>query len=644
MNQSSTTANREIYFDEDEINLLLNKALMGLPWSSWLKWHSLSPFDNQGIQRRVLSRMLREKSEQYQRFLHREQEQDDQAQRTTPTTITTHNSALYPQDNEPASQEDIRVLNRLRTCTMVPLRELEIDGESDYDRRVAPLLPFLSSLTFLRIHLADRFDMQLDSLFEALPWLERLDLRNIETIIVSATISTTPGQGQGQEQAPSARILPHLRSLILEHSRVHQLELEGFLTRAPRLQELKLIDLLSKSRTFYRKEPFHYDAPRLLRHLQDLDLPLQTLHFSIYDTEIPDELQVELDKLVAPWTRNLTAQELFPSRIRLMNQLQNTITTLDLYGSKMCWKDDVLHQYLCSSPYLLHLRAPDTIYLVNHFDLHRRLESTQSSFLANTTGNSPCQPEIWKCRKLRTLHMGFHTLDQDMYAFSTPQHAQIRFGYISLVCPHLEDLFIHGTEELETSEMSPGAEPEPGLLLLTRLRFLRALKVGRTSRRMLRYNSRRPQACRMPEGDEEGGVMKEFKWMVPAGHMEAVRLARRKGIDGWERAMQLGRFIELQLQLDNERNNNNHPNSSNDQAVGTKPGSGNRGDEDEADAKLKEALKDLGRDTDVKKTIDEMDAIEGYVCWPDIRRVAIFSMDPFGLPVEREYQRIISRS
>ncbi|KAF9132010.1 hypothetical protein BG015_003775, partial [Linnemannia schmuckeri] len=269
---------------------------------------------------------------------------------------------------------------------MVPLRELEIGGEVDYDRRVAPLLSFLSSLTLLHIHLTDQFDMRLDSLFEALPLLERLDLRNIETINVSATISTTSGQGQGQGQGQefSVRILPRLRSLVLEHSRVHQLELEGFLTRTPRIQELKLIDLLSKSPTFYRKEPFHYDASRLLGHLQVLALPLQILYVSIFDTKIPDELQVEFDKLVAPWTRNLTVQELLPSRIRLMDQLQNTITTLDLYGSKLCWKNDVLHQYLCTSPHLLHPRAPDTIYLVNRLDLHRQLESTRSSFPANT--------------------------------------------------------------------------------------------------------------------------------------------------------------------------------------------------------------------------------------------------------------------
>ncbi|KAF9545719.1 hypothetical protein EC957_010582 [Mortierella hygrophila] len=634
---SSVTNNRGIYFNEDETNLLLNKALLGLPWSRWLKWHSLSPLDNQGIQRKVLGGMLRGKSKQYQCLLVRDQDNTDQVQRTT---ATTDDSALYPQDCQPASREDILALTRLREHANLPLRELEIGGKIDYNRRIGPLLPLLSSLAVLKIHLRNRFEVQLDSFLEAMPLLERIDLRNIETLTVSAATTTTTEQGQA-----SARELPRLRSFIFEHSRVDQVELEGFLVRTTRLQELKLIELLSKWGTVYRYESFHYDAPRLLCHLQDLTLPLHTLHVSIFDTEIPEKVQMEFDKLVAPWTRDLTARELLPSKIRSMNQLQNTITTLNLFGSKMCGVGDVLHQYLCSSPHLQHLRAPDTLYLVNHLDLHRRLESTRSSFSANTTSNSSAnQPGIWQCRKLHTLHMGFHTLGQGMSAFSTPQRAQIVFGYISLVCPNLEDLFIHGTEGLETSEMSPGADLEPGLCLLTRLRFLRVLKVGKAWRPMLRCNSGRSQACQMPEDDdddEDGG--KAFSWMVPAGYMERARLARRKGTMRWERVMQHERSMDQQLQSDNHSNNNStNQNRDRNAPTGAKPGSETRV-EDVAYTELKEALKDLGKFTDVKNAIEVMNAAEGFVCWPEIRRVAIFSKDPFSLPVEKEYQRIISR-
>ncbi|KAF9138714.1 hypothetical protein BGX30_008840 [Mortierella sp. GBA39] len=378
---SSVTINRGIYFNEDKTNLLLNKALLGLPWSRWLKWHSLSPLDNQGIQKKVLGGMLREKSKQHQRLLVLEQDNADQAQRTT---ATTDDSALYPQDGDPVSQEDILALTRLREHAKLPLRDLEIGGKIDYNWRIALLLSFLSSLTVLRIHLRDWFEVQLDSLLEAMPLLEGFYLRNIEILTVSAATTTAAaGQGQGQGQA-SARELPRLQSLIFEHSR-----------------ELKLIELLSEWRTVYRQEPFHYGAPRLLCRLQGLTLPLHTLDVSIFDTEIPEKVQMEFDKLVVPWTRDLTARELLPSRIRSMDQLQNTIATLNLFGSKMYGVDDVLHHYLCSSPHLQHLRAPDTIYLVNHLDLHRSLESTQSSFSANTTNNSSAsQPGILQRRKL----------------------------------------------------------------------------------------------------------------------------------------------------------------------------------------------------------------------------------------------------
>ncbi|KAG9072898.1 hypothetical protein KI688_000679 [Linnemannia hyalina] len=235
-----------------------------------------------------------------------------------------------------------------------------------------------------------------------------------------------------------------------------------------------------------------------------------------------------------------------------MDQLQNTITTLNLFGSKMCGVDDVLHQYLCSSPHLQHLRAPDTIYL--------------------------CKPtRDLAMSQIAIFHMGFHTLDQVTSAFSTPQHAQILFGYISFVCPNLEDLFIHGTEGLETSW----------------------------------------------SGARTGAVLVD-------------KVEVFKSVEG-------GEGVDADVESDNNSNNNstNH-NSDRNVPTGAKPGSETRV-EDEADTKLKEALKDLGKFTDVKNAIEGMDAAEGFISWPEIRKMAIFSEDPFDLPVEREYQRIISR-
>lgn len=404
---------------------------------------------------------------------------------------------------------------------------------------------------------------------------------------------------------------------------------------------------MSKTRTVYTQETFHYDAFRLLRYLESLALPLHTLHVSIYGTEITDELQMEFNKLVALGTKDLAARELTPSRISSMNnQLQNTITTLNLFGYKMCGVDDVLHQYLCSSPHLSHLRAPNTAHLVNHFDIYQRLESTRSGFLVNSHGSvansSAYQPGIWKCGKLRTLHLGFHTLDPNMYAFSTSQHTQILFGYIFLVCPHLEDLFVHGTGELEMNVVNPAVDLEPGLLLLTRLKGLKVMKVGKTLRRMVKYNMYRPQACRMPwDGDEEKevGVSKEFTWMVPTGHTEPMREAMKKDAEGLMKAILYERFADAQSQSRDD-NSNTNINSNNGYAV---PRSAKQGHQEYVDALLKKALKDLGRIRDVKNAIDEMAATKGYVCWFEIRRVAVFSEDPFSLPVEREYQRLISQ-
>ncbi|KAF9129803.1 hypothetical protein BGW39_003803 [Mortierella sp. 14UC] len=590
MNHQFVTRNRGIYFNEDETNLLLNKALFALPWSTWAKWYSESPLDNQGIQRRALGKILKDKSDQYHTTLQlQEQEQDLDLQLSSTSTAradTPATAALLPSRNRDlVSQQDTRAL-------------------TDYARvrwRIVPLLPYLRSLTSLRIHLVDRFDIQLVSLFVALPLLQKLDLRTIGTITVSVTTAAdfsinqctettkavATGQSQGQDN--SERTLPHFRFLIVKHSRIDQTELERFLTRTVRPQVLKLIALLSVSRTFYPQAPLRYDAPRLLQHFQALPLPLRTLHVSILDEVIPEPLQKESDMLT-PGARDLTARELLPSMIQSMDQMQNIITTLNLFGTKVCGvENDVLHRYLCVSPHLLHLGAVDTAYLVNCFDIQKRMWSTGSCLSATArnddggTGDAGNrrQPGIWKCRKLRRLHLGFHALDaHNSCALATSQHALILFGYISLVCPLLEDLFIHGRENLENTQMNPSVNLEPGLYLLARLRFLKALKVGRAWRRML------------GEADDN---------------------------------------IDTNTNMNN-RSNNNFP-----------AGTGNDRDAKEA-AALKVTLKDLGPIADVKKVIEKMDAVEeGYVCWPDIRRVSIFSETLFGLPVEKEYLRIIKQ-
>jgi hypothetical protein len=156
------------------------------------------------------------------------------------------------------------------------------------------------------------------------------------------------------------------------------------------------------------------------------------------------------------------------------------------------------------------------------------------------------------------------------------------------------------------SVVSPAVDLKPGLWPLTRLRRLRLLKVGKTVRRMVRYNMYRSEACRMP-GDsyeeKEGGEPEKFIWMVPAGHTEAMRAARRKGAEGWERVMQYEQFVDAQLQSQDGNNNANINNKNNNEhAVST---SAKQWSQENIDTLLRKALKDFGRITDVKNVIEE---------------------------------------
>ncbi|CAO3564884.1 unnamed protein product [Mortierella alpina] len=168
--------------------------------------------------------------------------------------------------------------------------------------------------------------------------------------------------------------------------------------------------------------------------------------------------------------------------------VHSQLTTLELLpssgGSEI--KGSFLHLILCFCPHLLHLRAPHVAYYHSDFDVNDllthagnyRLTRESKPMLDNLDyiGNhlnrpaTPRQRRIWVCRGLRTLHFAIAGISADTRSIP---NALTMFGYLSRMCPNLEDLHIRRWL-LSLSFMG-------GLCLLTRLKNLRRLKISTRS-------------------------------------------------------------------------------------------------------------------------------------------------------------------
>ncbi|KAG0229379.1 hypothetical protein BGX31_006211 [Mortierella sp. GBA43] len=154
-----------------------------------------------------------------------------------------------------------------------------------------------------------------------------------------------------------------------------------------------------------------------------------------------------------------------------------------------------LHFFLCSSPSLVHLRAPKVVYPIEYLNFQphvlephpedkqsvwwsserpiidfwnqspRDEEQQDEAETAPSAGQERCRP-IWACRGLQTLHLGFQSV---VHGFHPTNRARILFGYLSLVCPQLRDLSIR------SHELDLGLEG--GMAMLARLRWLEQLKI-----------------------------------------------------------------------------------------------------------------------------------------------------------------------
>lgn len=501
------------------------------------------------------------------------------------------------------------------------------------------LLPLPSSLTRLTIHTRHSSYAQCDigRILKMCPLLEDLFVEAHEFGEPWAMLTVSATKPGHQDQS-----FPNLRSLVLVRVVFAQDDLERLLTLTPNLKELKLMGM-----TWYdnRNDTLRYSWIRLFGALKANNITLDQAHFSNLSHRMSAEESQMLLADVYPFSvreLSLWALDVTPRLFQSVFSQPETLTTLEIWWQPsmndhpMAHSDPslaathrLIHEYLCTCPQLARLTTLKTLIRLEELDLFlrrgytdldKRQSPTPNEKHRGSSATTSSTASVWQCRGLQTLHITFQ-----MPSVFKPVYSRILFGYISLVCPALEELQIWTPQQchdiIYNRRHSPKLELplRGGLCLLGRLQYLQRLRVVKDERR-------------------KGTVSQdwELNWIVAAGRKDAKsRTKRQQEIESWRRwkanedRIERSRATSRQRQSSRKEPNNR---SNNGRSTNTKPSMTD-------DEEVLSRLQNLGLLLDVEDMMREM-AEKDIRPMPSLERL---SFDyPILLRPEEELERVFS--
>ncbi|KAK3819401.1 MAG: hypothetical protein JOS17DRAFT_756352 [Linnemannia elongata] len=524
-----------------------------------------------------------------------------------------------------------------------PLREV-VYLIQDYSYNQFWSLPLPSTITSLDLHVQNSWESiamcSLGKILKCCPLLEHFSVSSHQLIGFYVLVSST-----SLNEATAVGPL-RLRSLVFFNIVLPQWDLEALLPHTPNLKELKL-----KAMLWQQSRP--YDWARLFGSLKANNITLDKAHFSTQGARMSDaDTEVLMADVYSPSSSevSLWMLDLTPQLLQTVFLQQETVTTLEI-----CWKRaslspdsefgvvnyavadrrdkefingayDLVQRFLCDSPYAAHLTTLKAIVRLEDMDLFDRGgyinldqqledEELQTKFQDPSPSTSPStcpSPTVWRCRRLRTLHVEVHTPVRQR--FQHPVHSRIVFGYISRVCPLLEDLQISilaychvGTNE-STYPTYPSLQLKGGLCLLGRLRYLQRLSM------------------------ENEGIIRicqywDLNWMVASGNRSMLsKLRRRLEVGCWGLSRENEDRIEAMRQRTPQEplSNGNCTSNSNDSIIA-------------ADGDVLDQLRDVGLLLDVEEMWKEMHN-STYQPLPSLEKIS-FCL-PILLRPEEELERL----
>ncbi|KAF9950308.1 hypothetical protein BGZ72_008004 [Mortierella alpina] len=477
-----------------------------------------------------------------------------------------------------------------RTC----LRELELNGYIQLSKGLGDLLPFLSSLTSLIISTYFETSVFMDQIFRQCPQLLTLRFSILQKGSIKMPSPWIPIELQQDPKTPTT--FP-LRSLTLQGAFVPQVDLEKLLSMTPRLYELKLINLLSEN-TFNSR----YDRSRFVQHIQTLNLPLTSFHLS-HDVwgQMHEELQrtlVPLKGQLLEWS--LWGEELKPSISQTLCLHPNNITSLEIVSNRWTYAstaNEGLHNFLCVSPHLLHLKVPQMFFPLQRLDLHHvdDIPLIDHRLRFNFRYSPPSrdlyiEPGVWACRRLKTLHMEFHRHGD--VSIGAPVHGRILFGYLSKVCPELQDL------QIRVSDIDVSLQG--GMCLLSRLHSLQTLVIA--------ISATHPKYKKA-----------DLEWMADLPKPGP-----------WQR---LGKFSWLEKEVVKTARKP-------EETITKRFESPEKSPKEHAEERLEADLKSLGLIEDVDMVLANMAAVKDVRCWPFLQGISVYRELDYGGELEMDVARL----
>ncbi|KAF9106667.1 hypothetical protein BGX29_008816 [Mortierella sp. GBA35] len=570
---------KEVVWDGTWESQDLTTALARIPGVGHLRWHSEVGHDKESHWDRLMRAL--------------KSNQDHHLKRLQQPPSPTGEPSNRRLSMDGRRDEGSRFLRR-RPMFDGPLRKLELCGAHFVDGQIHEFLPYAQWLTNLKFELGQSCVFEVSLLLKACPVLEELHAAT------DGGAFLLPGQWVPSE----VRRPLVLRSLALRNAHFDQASLEELLGVTPGLEELRLINL-ARGNGCYPEEgqvTTKYDWPSLFHHIRALALKLRSFHFSVRDEVITHadmrNMLFGLCPRSTEWT--LWASDLEPMLIRGLNELPNHVTTLDLYWHDRsgCLSGDGLHQYLCVSPHLMHLRTFNVGYDFKQMDLHNRaglrysdisgdptLVTTiaRTAALGDETGTCP---RVWICRNLRTLYIELHGHGDSM--IKDPVHSRIVFGYVAAVCPQLRDLHIKvpWTCRSNNEVYCPAfcLRLEGGLCHLSRLQFLTRLRFQDWTFGTSRY---------------------DLNWMTPLGQGPKFRRKRQEVMAQWD--------SWLCVEADHQEKESGSARMSQLRNMRTTDPC--------IDIELHDQLRDLGLLSAVKAMVEEIDR-DGFRCWPEMQKLS----------------------
>ncbi|KAF9215523.1 hypothetical protein BGZ59_001132 [Podila verticillata] len=399
------------------------------------------------------------------------------------------------QDVSTSARYTAHFFKAVKAGTLDRLQELVIQGPTKDYELWGPILLYLPALSAVELDNMRYPALAIQMFLNGCPQLTRITAR-------------FQGEQQSSNASPermgagsSPRGPYQLKTLVLDRITIGLSWIESTINNSPGLTKLRLLQIVTdnpydEEQGRSSEDPcfisrVHKSCPQLRVFQWCLTNFVQSqinLTFTDHDEKSKQENAFSaLGRFTRIRDLGVPDSLLSPTLWRTISALPNRLTSLSIFrfptflyqesgninGIKSISTSKLLHRYLCSSPQLLHLHAPN-------FMFDDRLLTSDSNEDCSEDENS-----IWVCRNLMTLSLGFgnwldshlppddpETTIQDVIRtlYSITVSSRIVFGYLAQVCPRLTQLWI--------TRRWLDCSLDGGMVLLTNMERLERLEIA----------------------------------------------------------------------------------------------------------------------------------------------------------------------